>query len=71
MIIILTTLEVSFRNIYSTSITHDTHDDDCNIFIVQAIGYFEVIRMMPSCDITYDNNSENSWGVIYAPRKQL
>jgi hypothetical protein len=71
MIVILMILEVSFRNIYSTDITHDDHHDDCNIFIVQATGDSKVIRMMPSCDITYDNHSENSRGVIYAPRKQL
>jgi hypothetical protein len=42
-IVILTTLEVLFMlldNTYSTGITnddhHDDHDDNCNIFIVQA-----------------------------------
>ncbi len=60
-IIILTTLEVSFmllENIYSTGVNHDNHHDDCNIFIVQ------VIRMMPSCGISYDHHCDNSRGVI-------
>jgi hypothetical protein len=41
IIVILTTLEVSFallENIYSSSITHDDRHDDCNIFIVHATG---------------------------------
>jgi hypothetical protein len=64
MIIILMTQEVSFvllENIYSTGVTHD----DCHdIFIVQATGDSEIIRMMPSCGITYDCHSDDSRGVI-------
>ncbi len=59
MIIILMTLEVSFRNINSTDITHDDHHDDHNRFIVQATGDSKVIRMMPSCGITYDRHSDD------------
>ncbi len=39
LIVILTTLQVSFmllETIYSTGNTHDNHHDDSNIFVVQA-----------------------------------
>jgi hypothetical protein len=61
MIIIVMILEVSFmllENIYSTGVTHDDHHDGHDIFIVQ------VIRMIPSCGITYDHHSDDSRGVI-------
>jgi hypothetical protein len=71
MIIILMILEVSFWNIYSTSITYDDHHDDRNIFIVQVTGDSKVIRMMPSSGISYDRHSGDSRVVIYAPREHL
>jgi hypothetical protein len=71
MIIIVMILEVSFWNIYCSSITYDDHRDDRNIFIVQVTGESKVIRMMPSCGITYDHHCDDSRGVIYAPREHL
>ncbi len=71
MIVILMILELSFRNIYSTGINHDDHHDDCNIFIEQATSDSKVIRLMPSCGITYDHHSDDSRGIICVPREHL
>jgi hypothetical protein len=84
VIVIQMTLEVScmlLENIYSTGITHVNRHLQLSYFystspcgqcykdITIVNGTYRIVST--GCGITYDHHSDDSRGVIYAPRKHL